>query len=53
MLPGPARKSGVGCVYLKDLSDIDVDALEELIRRSYATLNESTYAKRAREGGRT
>ena len=49
---GP-HKCGVGCVYLKDLSDIDLDALEELIRRSYATLTETTYTKRAREGGRT
>jgi hypothetical protein len=28
---GP-HKGGVGCVYLKDLSDIDLDALEQLIR---------------------
>jgi hypothetical protein len=49
---GP-HESGVGCVYLKDLSAIDLDVLEELIRRSYATLTKSTYTKRAREGGRT
>jgi hypothetical protein len=48
---GP-HKPGVGCVYLKDLSDIGLDVLDELIRRSYATLTESTYTKRAREGGR-
>ena len=48
---GP-HKPGVGCIYLKDLSDIDLETLEELIRRSYATLSESTYTKRAREGGR-
>src|SRR5262249_61081197 len=49
---GP-HKLGVGCVYLKDLSGIDLELLEELIRESYATLTESTYTKRAREGGRT
>jgi hypothetical protein len=49
---GP-HKLGVGCVYLKDLIDIDLEVLEELIRRSYATLTESTYTKRAREGGQT
>ena len=48
---GP-HKSGVGCVYLKDLSTVDLVVLEEIVRRSYATLTESTYTKRAREGGK-
>jgi uncharacterized protein DUF1801 len=47
---GPHR-AGVGCVYLKDLSSIDLDALEEMIRVSYATLTEGVYTKRARDGG--
>ena len=47
------HKPGVGCVYLKDLSAIDLEVLQELIRRSYATLTEGTYTKRAREGGRS
>jgi Domain of unknown function (DU1801) len=47
---GP-HKPGVGCIYLKDLSQIDLEVLEELIRRSYVTLTESTYTKRARDGG--
>ena len=42
----------VGCIYLKDLSDCDLEVLEEVIRRSYVTLTRSTYTKRAREGGR-
>jgi hypothetical protein len=46
---GP-HKAGVGCLYLKDLSDIDLQVLEEVIRRSYATLTAGTYARRAREG---
>jgi hypothetical protein len=49
---GPHRP-GVGCVYLKDLSAVDLEVLEELVRRSYATLTEGTYTKRAREGGPT
>jgi hypothetical protein len=49
---GP-HTAGVGCIYLQDLSDTDLGVLEELVRRSYATLTESTYTKRAREGGRT
>jgi hypothetical protein len=49
---GP-HKLGVGCVYLKDLTEIDLEVLEELIRQSYTTLTASTYTKRAREGGQT
>lgn len=48
---GP-HTAGVGCIYLKDLSQIEVGVLEEVIRRSYATLTADTYTKRAREGGR-
>ena len=49
---GP-HKLGVGCVYLKDLTEIDLEVLEEVIRQSYTTLTAGTYTKRAREGGRT
>jgi hypothetical protein len=45
--------TGVGCVYLKDLSHVDLKALEQLVRRSYLTLTEGTYTKRARDGGKT
>jgi hypothetical protein len=45
---GP-HKTGVGCIYLKDLSEIDLGVLDELVRRSYATLTVDTYTKRARE----
>lgn len=48
---GP-HKAGVGCVYLKDLSEVDLDVLGEVIAQSYATLTRGTYPKRAREGGR-
>jgi hypothetical protein len=49
---GP-HTAGVGCIYLKDLADVDLGVLEELVRQSHATLTEGTYTKRAREGGRT
>ena len=47
---GP-HTTGVGCVYVKRLDDVDVDALESLVARSYAALTEGTFTNRAREGG--
>jgi hypothetical protein len=34
---GP-HTTGKVCVYIKDLDDVDLDVLEKIIRRSYATL---------------
>jgi Domain of unknown function (DU1801) len=45
---GP-HTTGVGCVYLKDLDDVDLAVLEEIIKRSYTTLTAGTYPNRARE----
>ena len=47
---GPHR-TGVGCLYIKDLAAIDLDLLESIIGTSYATLTRGTYTDRAREGG--
>ncbi len=47
---GP-HTTGVGCVYIKDLEAVDLDVLEEIVRRSYASLTDGIYTKRAREGG--
>jgi Domain of unknown function (DU1801) len=47
---GP-HTTGVGCIYLKDLTAVDVDVLERIVATSYATLTTGTYTKRAREGG--
>jgi Domain of unknown function (DU1801) len=47
---GP-HSTGVGCLYLKDLEDVDLDVLERIVRRSWQTLTGATYTKRAREGG--
>lgn len=46
---GP-HTTGVGCVYIKDLDSVDLEVLEEIVARSYATLTAGTYTKRAREG---
>ena len=46
---GP-HETGVGCLYLKDLDQVDHEVLEEIVRRSYATLTRGTYGKRAAEG---
>ena len=48
---GP-HTTGVGCLYLKDLDQVDLEVLEEIIRRSYATLTAGTYTLRARDAGR-
>ena len=47
---GP-HTTGVGCLYLKDLEQIDVGVLEQLVRDSYATVTAGVFGQRAREGG--
>jgi hypothetical protein len=48
---GP-HTTGVGCIYLRDLTLVDLAILEQIIQTSYATLTAGTYTLRAREGGR-
>jgi len=45
--------TGVGCLYLKDLAQVDLGVLEEIVAASYATLTTGTYGLRAREGGQS
>ena len=47
---GP-HTTGVGCIYMKDLTAVDLEVLETIVSRSDATLTAGTYTKRAREGG--
>ncbi len=47
---GP-HSTGVGCVYIKDLTEIDLGVLEAIVANSYATLTADTYTERARDGG--
>ncbi|MFP3712480.1 DUF1801 domain-containing protein [Puerhibacterium sp. TATVAM-FAB25] len=46
---GP-HTTGVGCLYLKDLGAVDLEVLEDVVRRSYATVTASTFGQRARDG---
>jgi hypothetical protein len=41
----------VGCLYIKDLANVDLGVLESIIRTSYETLTRGTHTQRAREGG--
>jgi hypothetical protein len=45
---GP-HTTGVGCIYIKDLQAVDLDVLEAVVARSYATLTAGTYPSRARD----
>ncbi|MEV1129045.1 DUF1801 domain-containing protein [Agromyces sp. NPDC049794] len=47
---GP-HTTGVGCLYLKNLDEIDLAALEEIVVASYRTVTSGTFGQRAREGG--
>jgi hypothetical protein len=47
---GP-HTTGVSCVYLKDLAQNDLQILEQIVARSYATLTAGTYGSRARDSG--
>lgn len=46
---GP-HKHGVGCLYLKNLDDVDLPVLEGIIADSYAALTNATWPTRARDG---
>jgi hypothetical protein len=47
---GP-HKVGVGCVYVRDLDEVDLAVLEEIVTASYARLTAGTYEQRARDSG--
>lgn len=38
---GP-HSTGVGCIYIKDLQKVDLEVLEAIVTRSYATLTSGT-----------
>jgi hypothetical protein len=48
---GP-HTTGVGCIYIKDLTAVDLDVLEAIVARSYAALTAGVYTMRARDGGK-
>jgi hypothetical protein len=43
---GP-HTTGVGCLYLKDLAQVDLGVLEKIIGESYQTVTAGTYTNRA------
>ena len=43
--------TGVGCLYLKDLSTVDLGVLEEIITESYQRVTAGTFGQRAAESG--
>lgn len=45
---GP-HTTGVGCLYMKDLDTVDLGVLEEIVRRSWATVTSGTFGRRAAE----
>ncbi|KRC61222.1 hypothetical protein ASE14_09900 [Agromyces sp. Root81] len=47
---GP-HSTGLTCLYLKNLADVDLDVLAELVRESYASVTEGPEQPDAREGG--
>ena len=46
-----SHTTGVGCLYIKDLSSVDPAVLEEIVRTSYRTLTAGTYGGRTRDRG--
>jgi len=49
---GP-HTTGVACIYIKDLTTVDLEILETIVARSYDTLTAGTYTQRAREAGKS
>jgi len=47
---GP-HTTGVGCIYIKDLHDVDLGVLETIVTRSYAAVTAGTFTDRARDSG--
>jgi hypothetical protein len=47
---GPHR-TGVGCLYLGNLADVDMNVLESIVAASYSALTRDTFIGLAREGG--
>jgi hypothetical protein len=45
---GP-HTAGVGCLYLKDVSKVDLDVLGGVVGDAYRTLTAGVYTRRARE----
>ena len=47
---GP-HTTGLVCLYLKNLDDVDLGVLEEIVAASYRSVTSGVYTKRASQGG--
>lgn len=45
---GP-HTTGVGCIYVRDLEDVDLGVLEAIVKRSYESVSSGVYPHRARD----
>jgi hypothetical protein len=45
---GP-HSTGIGCIYIKDLDEVDLDVLKSIVSRSYATVTQGVFPHRARD----
>ncbi len=45
---GP-HTAGVGCLYIKNLDDVDLPLLKDIVARSYATVTSGDFGQRAHE----
>jgi hypothetical protein len=45
------HSTGVGCIYIRELEQVDLDVLRAIVARSYATLTAGTFTDRARDSG--
>jgi hypothetical protein len=45
---GP-HSTGVGCLYIKDLEEVDLAVLESIVTSSYATVSSGVFPHRARD----
>ncbi len=46
-----AHSTGVGCLYIPRLDQVDLAVLEQIIASSFRTVTAGTFGHRAREGG--
>lgn len=45
------HSTGLVCLYLKNLDDVDLGVLERIVAASFRTVTAGTYTSRARDGG--
>lgn len=46
-----SHTAGAGCLYIKDLQEVDLKVLETIVARSYATVTAGTFGNPAHDSG--